>query len=50
MAIQVPRLPAEVAVGITRAKRDLIISYARRRYGREASPALALSEVLGEAG
>jgi DNA helicase-2/ATP-dependent DNA helicase PcrA len=37
-------------VGITRAKSDLIISYARRRYGREASPALALSEVLGEAG
>lgn len=33
-------------VGITRAKRELIISYSRNRYGQENAPALAVQEIM----
>lgn len=33
-------------VGITRARRELVISYARHRFGQENAPALAVQEVM----
>jgi DNA helicase-2/ATP-dependent DNA helicase PcrA len=33
-------------VGITRARRELVVSYARQRFGQENAPALAVREVL----
>jgi DNA helicase-2/ATP-dependent DNA helicase PcrA len=35
-------------VGITRARRELVISYAKHRFGQENAPALAVREVLRE--
>lgn len=35
-------------VGITRSKRELVISFARNRFGQENAPALAIQEVMRE--
>jgi len=35
-------------VGITRAKRELSISYSKERYGREGRLALAIARILGD--
>jgi DNA helicase-2/ATP-dependent DNA helicase PcrA len=35
-------------VGITRAKRELIISYAKHRFGQDNAPALAVQQIMRE--
>jgi DNA helicase II / ATP-dependent DNA helicase PcrA len=37
-------------VGVTRARRELVLSYSRQRYGREQSLALAVRQVMNYAG